>query len=52
MFIIVGDGPLKKQLQDRAAELGIKNKVIFTGYRSDIPENSTYNGCICTIIMD
>lgn len=38
MFIIVGDGPLKKQLQDRATELGIKNKVIFTGYRSDIPE--------------
>ncbi len=37
-FIIVGDGPLKKQLQEKAIELGIESKVTFTGYRNDIPE--------------
>ncbi|MCK4948041.1 MAG: glycosyltransferase [Candidatus Aureabacteria bacterium] len=37
-FLIVGDGPLKKQQKDLAKELGIESKVIFTGYRTDIPQ--------------
>lgn len=30
-FLIVGDGPAREQLENRAIELGIKDKVIFTG---------------------
>jgi glycosyltransferase involved in cell wall biosynthesis len=36
-FLIVGDGPLKKQLQNLATQLGINSNVIFTGERRDIP---------------
>lgn len=36
-FLVVGDGPLKEILHQQAIELGIKGKVIFTGYRNDIP---------------
>ncbi|MFA6448167.1 MAG: glycosyltransferase [bacterium] len=34
--ILVGDGPLRKELQDRAAELGMAEDLIFTGVRTDI----------------
>lgn len=37
-FIIVGDGPLRGELEKQALGLGIKEKVIFTGQRGDIPE--------------
>ena len=30
-FLIVGDGPAKKELEEQAAELGIAEQVIFTG---------------------
>ena len=36
MFLFVGDGPLKKELEDLAESL--KVKVIFTGFRSDIKD--------------
>jgi len=36
-FLIVGDGPLKAQVEKQAKELGLR-EIIFTGYRSDIPE--------------
>lgn len=36
-FLIIGEGPLKEELQNKATELGIKNNVIFTGLREDIP---------------
>lgn len=36
-FLIVGDGPLKSSLEAKTEELGIKEKVIFTGWRQDIP---------------
>ena len=35
-FIIVGDGELKKQLEEKAAQLGLQEKVLFLGYRNDI----------------
>lgn len=31
MLMIVGDGPAKKELEEKAEELGIRDKVIFTG---------------------
>ncbi|MFA6216176.1 MAG: glycosyltransferase [Candidatus Omnitrophota bacterium] len=37
-FIIAGEGSLKEKLQNRVLELGIKDKVIFLGWREDVPE--------------
>ena len=37
-FLIVGDGSLRNILENRCSELGISDKVIFTGWREDIPE--------------
>jgi sugar transferase (PEP-CTERM/EpsH1 system associated) len=37
-FLIVGKGSLRKELEEFAANLGIKDSVIFTGERTDIPE--------------
>jgi glycosyltransferase involved in cell wall biosynthesis len=34
-FLIIGDGHLKKQLEARAENLSIAQKVIFTGFRKD-----------------
>lgn len=36
-FLLVGDGPLRPGLETMAAELGIAEKVTFTGERHDIP---------------
>ena len=36
-FLIVGDGPLRTELELYAQELGIQNKIIFAGVRRDIP---------------
>lgn len=35
---LVGDGPLRKELEAEAAALGVAGAVTFTGTRSDIPE--------------
>lgn len=37
-FLIVGDGPLRKDHEKLAIKLGIESKVIFTGYRTDIAQ--------------
>jgi glycosyltransferase involved in cell wall biosynthesis len=37
-FLLVGDGPLRKPLEEKSEELGIKKHVIFLGLRKDIPE--------------
>jgi glycosyltransferase involved in cell wall biosynthesis len=36
-FIIVGDGVLRFEVERHARELGIADKVIFTGWRRDLP---------------
>jgi glycosyltransferase involved in cell wall biosynthesis len=36
-FLLVGDGPLRPQIEARARELGIAGNVIFTGVCSDVP---------------
>ena len=38
MFLIVGGGSLEKELKEYAAKKGISDKVIFTGYLSDVTE--------------
>lgn len=35
--LLVGDGPLRKELERYASSLGMQNAIIFAGYRSDIP---------------
>lgn len=37
-LLIVGDGPLKKSLQSTVNSQQMEDKVIFAGYRDDIPE--------------
>ena len=37
-FLIVGDGSLRSSLEERSRHLGIEDKVIFTGWREDIPQ--------------
>ena len=36
-FLIAGKGKLRKELEREATELGISDRVIFAGHRSDIP---------------
>ena len=36
-LVLVGDGPLKSQIEDLVSELGINKNVLFLGKRSDIP---------------
>lgn len=37
-LLIVGDGPARRVTEERAQELGLMSRVIFTGYRRDVPE--------------
>ena len=37
-YVIVGNGPLDRQLKSLAQSLGVGNRVHFLGYRRDIPE--------------
>jgi glycosyltransferase involved in cell wall biosynthesis len=37
-FLIVGDGPLRKQLEQKVSNLGLTDSVVLTGFRKDIPE--------------
>lgn len=35
-FILVGDGPLRQELENLATSLGVRDKLIFTGYSGDV----------------
>jgi glycosyltransferase involved in cell wall biosynthesis len=37
-LVIVGDGPVRGDVEQLAAELGVAERVELTGYRSDVPE--------------
>lgn len=37
-FVIVGDGILRPELERHAREIGIADRVIFTGWRRDLPD--------------
>ena len=37
ILILVGDGPLKNQIEDKVKKLKIEDKVLFLGFREDIP---------------
>lgn len=36
-LLLIGDGPLRPTIEQKIAQLGLSNKVIFAGIRSDIP---------------
>jgi glycosyltransferase involved in cell wall biosynthesis len=36
-LLLIGDGPLRATIERRAAELGIAERVVFAGLRSDVP---------------
>ena len=36
LFLLIGDGPLKLDLQKQAADLGISSKVLFAPFRKDV----------------
>lgn len=38
VLLLVGPGNMKQDLQEKAENLGISDKVIFTGFRKDIPQ--------------
>lgn len=50
MFVIMGDGPLRKRFEDRANSIGINNMVVFTG-KLDYP-NMVGKMCSCDIIIN
>jgi glycosyltransferase involved in cell wall biosynthesis len=37
-FVLAGDGPLRGELEARARELGIADRCVFLGHRSDVPD--------------
>jgi len=37
-FVFTGDGELRKDLEKKGSELGVKEKVIFLGWRNDVAE--------------
>ena len=37
LFLVVGDGPLREELQALARKVGVADSVVFTGMREDIP---------------
>ena len=37
IFLLVGDGPLRKHIEDEARELGIAGRICFAGVRQDVP---------------
>ena len=37
-LVLVGDGPLRRELEDKAQRLGIKERTLFSGFRRDVPE--------------
>lgn len=46
-FLMVGDGPLRPQLESLTDALHLKDDVIFTGWREDIPEMMSAMDVFC-----
>lgn len=38
LLLLVGDGELKSEIEEKVMKLGLNNSVVFTGVRSDVPD--------------
>jgi len=38
VFVLLGDGPEQSALEAQASALGVRNRVVFLGYRQDVPD--------------
>lgn len=47
-FIVAGDGPLRVELEEEAANLGLKDKLFFLGYRGDVDK---ILGCLDLLVL-
>jgi glycosyltransferase involved in cell wall biosynthesis len=36
-FLVVGDGGSKRELEEQASRLGLAQRIVFTGFRNDVP---------------
>jgi glycosyltransferase involved in cell wall biosynthesis len=36
-FLMIGDGPLRTEIETRVSQMGLSNKIHFTGIRTDVP---------------
>ena len=45
-FLMVGDGPLRSEIETIVREQELSKAFVFTGARSDIPEMLSGNGCL------
>jgi glycosyltransferase involved in cell wall biosynthesis len=36
-FLLVGDGPLRREMEQRAKDLGLSERIVFAGSRPDVP---------------
>lgn len=46
-LLVVGDGPLRQELEAQAAQLGVADRVRFAGFRQDIPRVLGSVDCLC-----
>ncbi len=37
-FLVIGDGAIRKELEEHAKRAGLNGRIVFTGFRSDVPE--------------
>lgn len=47
-FLLVGDGPTRKDIENYASSLGLKNKIIFTGIQENVER--IYASCDLTVV--
>jgi glycosyltransferase involved in cell wall biosynthesis len=46
-LVIVGDGPLEAELKAQVEALSLQERVVFTGFRTDIPQVMQAVDCVC-----
>ncbi len=48
-FVIVGTGPMRKELERRSIELGIRDRIVFTGFITDYELHAFYNAAYVAV---
>lgn len=50
MLVVTGDGPERERLENEVVDLGIKDRVIFTGFLSKVERFSILEGCTMGVV--